>query len=84
MEMKHSDVPIGAISKLVDYLYHDEEMHYMGERDHIFRSVKRVAEWLDNLHDEERAEKWAPHYTGARARVRLSRNAEGRRRWHHD
>lgn len=45
----NGDVPVAAISKIVDYLYHDEKLNYMGERDHIFRSVKRVAKWLDTI-----------------------------------
>jgi hypothetical protein len=51
--------PIDAISKIVDYLYDDEEKDYNynynydddlgARRRHIFRSVKRVAKWLDTL-----------------------------------
>jgi hypothetical protein len=55
MTKRNSEVPIDAISKLVGYLYDDERLNYMGERNHIFRSVKRVAEWLDSLQEERAA-----------------------------
>jgi hypothetical protein len=41
--------PLADIERLVVYLWHDEEKHFDGERDHIFRSVRRVAAWLDEL-----------------------------------
>jgi hypothetical protein len=45
---KETNIPLRDISKLVDYLRHDEALHYQGERDHIFRSVRRVAAWLES------------------------------------
>jgi hypothetical protein len=45
-------IPISSIDKLVDYLYDAEQLNYNGERDHIFRSVKRVAKWLEDLNDK--------------------------------
>jgi hypothetical protein len=53
-----SVIPYSSIARLVDYLYHDEELHYEGcfdedgnvvedPENHIFTHVKRVADWLD-------------------------------------
>jgi hypothetical protein len=50
----NGDVPVAAIRKIVEHLYQDEMLHYEamledgdgGERNHVFRSVKRVAKWL--------------------------------------
>jgi hypothetical protein len=42
-------VPVADIQQLVNYLRCDEELHYTANRspDHIFRSVRRVATWLE-------------------------------------
>jgi hypothetical protein len=49
----HDDIPIDDISKIVEYLYHDEEKDYFGDdadqSDHIFLSVRDVAKWLDKI-----------------------------------
>ena len=42
-------IPIREITRLVDYLWHDEELNFNGELDHIFRSVRRVDAWLRSL-----------------------------------
>jgi hypothetical protein len=53
MQKPKSNIPTNAISELVEYLYADEQADYEGERDHIFRSVKRVAKWLDTQTKEK-------------------------------
>lgn len=45
-------IPIAAITKLVEYLYYDEEKDCEDDDgnfavNHIFHSVKTVADWLD-------------------------------------
>jgi hypothetical protein len=54
MTSNSTEAPITAIKRLVEYLYLDEESHYAdcvesgGETsDHIFKSVKQVADWLE-------------------------------------
>jgi hypothetical protein len=53
MSAKANGIPVASIKKLVEYLYRDEETHFEGgkERNHIFRSVKKVADWLDEIND---------------------------------
>ena len=55
MTKRSSGVPVADIRKIVDYLYHDEEVNFLGEWDHIFRHIKRVAQWLGSLDDHATA-----------------------------
>jgi hypothetical protein len=53
-----STIPLIAIRNLVEYLYRDEARNFEddpGYGDHIFHSVKKVADWLDEIKESKAA-----------------------------
>jgi hypothetical protein len=57
----HTNIPIADIKKLVEYLWHDEQKDFHATdnppRNHIFRAVRRVDEWLDDRFPKNAANK---------------------------